>query len=176
MLAINLRTARLMRSSPATCNMTLRTMRGRLQAQLPSHVSTLSFIAQAPTSDSMGQSALVEGLYGFAELASQRRSRVSVGDDFDVGASLRLRSRLEGRVELGIRCDPTHEPVVAAERVGELCVSPGCDIVVRDRGLFAEESLDQIPVVVEYKYDWTKTQTCKLSQLLDGQLMRAVAR
>jgi hypothetical protein len=61
-------------------------------------------------------------------------------------------------VELRIFRNPTYQPIVATESRRQRRVSPLGDIVVGNRGLFAQEPLDQITVVVEDKHNGTQTQ------------------
>src|SRR5277367_4848895 len=108
------------------------------------------------------------------QFCRKQRCGVRVSNHLDVDACLRRFGSLQCLIKFAACLDTHRQPVAAAQGVRKLGIIPGCDMVVSDLGIFAEQPLDEIAVVVEHEHDRLQGKTSELAYLLRGELMRTV--
>ena len=118
---------------------------------------------------------IVERAEAVMEFEGQRAGGVGVGDDFDIGAVVGEAGGVQGVVKLGAGGYFRGIPAVAAEGLWQFSVAPARDVIVFDGGFFTEKPLDEVAGVVEDEDYWFGMVARKLSDLLRGELMCALA-
>src|SRR5580698_6586943 len=120
-------------------------------------------------------STRVKGRDGLVQFLRERRGSILVRHNFDIGARSASLGRSDGLIEFAASRHPSREPAVAAERFGKLVVAPLSDIVVIDIRVFAEQSLNQIAVVIEDEDNRLEAKTVELADFLCRHLKRSLA-
>src|SRR5260370_16444892 len=105
----------------------------------------------------------VQAIDRVVQLLGQGRRGVSISDDLDVGAGAAGFRLLDDVVKFAARGHARGQPAVTTQRPGELMVVPLGEVVVIAFRILAEQPLDQIPVVVEYKDNRLYPEAMKLT-------------